>query len=237
MREDLDFWLLLKNSLWCWLHPHMEISSPASAPGGCPTGSYIPRDLSVIVIHPVAHLPSSKARVVVQLKVTWGLSRFCVHFSLYEVGCGGQMLSLLLPKTSSPVYLLAISFKRYQKLVDPGLSQWWQVHPLASTWTRADMWHRPSTWVEAECWMIRETSPRPRAETWEIDTSHLVWSSGCWFAKLMGSGWADTLRGAEGEDGRRLTLKSPCQDFLFDIISIFITGWMVYTLVPVSSVQ
>lgn len=92
-----------------------------------------------LVIHPVAHLPSSKARIVVQLKVTWGLSRFRVHFSLYEVGCGGQMLSFLLPKTSSPVCLLAISFKRYQKLVDPGLSQWWQVHPLASTWTRADM--------------------------------------------------------------------------------------------------
>lgn len=107
-----------------------------------------------LIIHPVAHLPSSKARIVVQLKVTWGLSRFCVHFSLYEVGCRGQMLSLLLPKTSSPVYLSAISFKRYQKLVDPGLSQWWQVHPLASTWTRAHMWHRPSTWVEAECWML-----------------------------------------------------------------------------------
>ena len=53
----------------------------------------------------------------------------------------------------------------------------------------------------------------------------------------MESGWADTLRGAEHEDGRRLTLKSPCQDFLFDIISIFTTGWMIYIIFPVSSVQ
>ena len=173
--EDLDFWLLLKNSLWWWWpRPDMEISGPASAPGGCPAGSYITGELSVTDYPPSAPPASSEAMIVVQLKVTWGLSR-SVCISLCIKWAVGKMLSLLLPKTSSPVYLSAISIKRYQKLVDPGLSQWWQVHPVASTWTRADMWHRPSTWVEAECWMLGETSPRPQAETWEIEEKMLTW--------------------------------------------------------------
>ena len=123
----------------------MEISGPASAPGGCPAGSYITGELSVTDYPPSAPPASSEAMIVVQLKVTWGLSR-SVCISLCIKWAVGKMLSLLLPKTSPPVYLSAISIKRYQKLVDPGLSQWWQVHPVASTWTRADMWHRPDAW-------------------------------------------------------------------------------------------
>ena len=50
-------------------------------------------NLVSLIIHTVAHLLSSKTMIVVQLKVTWGLSRFCVHFSLYEVSCGENALS------------------------------------------------------------------------------------------------------------------------------------------------
>lgn len=205
-----------ENSLWVMVTPPWHGNQwPCQCLEAAQLNS-ITGELSVTDYPPSAP-PASEAMIVVQLKVTWGLSR-SVCISLYKVSWG-KMLSLLLPKTSSPVYLSAISIKRYQKLRWSRSKPMMAVHPMASTWTRASM--QAVRGLRAECWMLGETSPRPQAETWEIDTpilEHGLPDAGLqsWWSLVR----AYTLRGAEHEDERRLTLKSPCQDFLFDIISI-----------------